>query len=491
MTFAYYNRLNPTRPHNYSKLIVQKQESITIIATESISVVYVYWPTAPRHSHSCSFLRLRSADKKPLTTLLFLTDDPYNDLSMNLAELTIDEQMEYLVKGAAEVINMEELRDKLETSANNRKALTVKVGFDPTAPDLHLGHTVLLRKMRHFQELGHRVVFLIGDFTGLIGDPSGRNKTRPPMTREEVVQNAETYKNQVFKILDPESTVIDFNSRWLGDLTSEDFVKLCAKYTVARILERDDFTKRMNDQQPISIHELLYPLAQAYDSVFLKADFELGGTDQKFNLLVGRDIQREYGLPPQVLLMTPILEGLDGVEKMSKSLGNYVGINEPPQEIYGKIMSISDELMWRYYDLLTDLHPAAITDLKRQVEDGTAHPMKVKGDLASRVVADFHSPQAAKEAEQHFSRIFRQRENPEEMPAFRINSYGKDVQVTNIIVQVQFASSKSEARRLVKQGGVAIDGEKITDPMHSIPPDQVSTFVLKVGKRKFAKIHLE
>jgi tyrosyl-tRNA synthetase len=345
--------------------------------------------------------------------------------------------------------------------------------------------------MRHFQDLGHRVIFLIGDFTGLIGDPSGRNKTRPPMTKEEVLENAETYKAQVFKILDPEKTLIDFNSRWLGSLTSEDFVKLCAKYTVARILERDDFTKRMKEQQPISIHELLYPLAQAYDSVFLKADFELGGTDQKFNLLVGRDIQREYGLPPQVLLMTPILEGLDGVEKMSKSLNNYVGISEAPQEIFGKIMSISDDLMWRYYELLTDLSLNEISRLKQAVAEGDAHPMQVKGELAFRVVTDFHSTESAKEAEQHFSRIFRQKENPEEMPVFRINSSDQGAQVTDIIVQVQFAPSKSEARRLVKHGGVSVDGEKITDPTHSIDPEELSDFVLKVGKRKFAKIHLD
>jgi tyrosyl-tRNA synthetase len=405
--------------------------------------------------------------------------------------MTIEEQLAYLVKGSAEVINEVELRQKLEISRDSGKALTVKVGFDPTAPDLHLGHTVLLRKMRHFQDLGHKVIFLIGDFTGLIGDPSGRNKTRPPMTREEVLENAETYKVQVFKILDAEKTVIDFNSRWLGALTSEELIRLCAKYTVARILERDDFTKRMKEQQPISIHELLYPLAQAYDSVFLEADFELGGTDQKFNLLVGRDIQREYGLPPQVLLMTPILEGLDGVEKMSKSLANYVGINEAPQEIYGKIMSISDELMWRYYELLTELTPAELDVLKRNVAKGVAHPMRVKGDLASRIIRDFHSASSAKEAEDHFNRIFRQRENPEEMPEFRVRSSEGVAQVTDIIVQVQFASSKSEARRLVKNGGVSLDGEKVVDPRCLINAAEHAEFVLKVGKRKFAKIHLE
>jgi len=345
--------------------------------------------------------------------------------------------------------------------------------------------------MRHFQDLGHRVIFLIGDFTGLIGDPSGRNKTRPPMTRDEVLENAETYKAQVFKILDPEQTIVDFNSRWLGKLTSGDFVRLCSKYTVARILERDDFTKRMKEQQPISIHELLYPLAQAYDSVFLKADFELGGTDQKFNLLVGRDIQREYGLPPQVLLMTPILEGLDGVEKMSKSLGNYIGINEAPEEIYGKVMSISDELMWRYYDLLTDLSPDDIAALQQNVANGNAHPMKVKRDLAFRIVNDFHSSDSARAAEQHFSRVFRKRENPEEMSVFRIDTETQGARITEIIVQVQFAPSKSEARRLVQQGGVSIEGEKVTDPNQSIDPEELPEFVLKVGKRKFARIKMK
>ena len=409
---------------------------------------------------------------------------------MDLAGLTIEEQMSYLIKGSAEVINEEELRRKLEMSRDAGKKLTVKVGFDPTAPDLHLGHTVLLRKMRHFQDLGHRVIFLIGDFTGLIGDPSGRNKTRPPMTREEVLENAETYKAQVFKILDPEATVIDFNSRWLGALSSEDLIRLCARYTVARMLERDDFTKRLKQQQPISIHELLYPLAQAYDSVFLEADFELGGTDQKFNLLVGRDIQREYGLPPQVLLMTPILEGLDGIEKMSKSLDNYVGINEPPQEIYGKIMSISDELMWRYYELLTDMTPQELDSLKETVKEGATHPMKAKGDLAVRIIQDFHSASAAEEAEEHFNRVFRQRENPEEMLEFRINAAEEGTQVTDIIVKVNFAPSKSEARRLVKNGGVSVDGERIVDPRHSIDVKEHADFVLKVGKRKFAKIHL-
>jgi len=405
-------------------------------------------------------------------------------------DLTIEEQMAYLTKGAAEVITEDELRQKLTWSAKTGTKLTVKVGFDPTAPDLHLGHTVLIRKMKHFQDLGHRVVFVIGDFTGLIGDPTGRNKTRPAMTREEILVNAETYKTQVFKILDPEKTVIDFNSRWLGELNAEDFIRLCGRYTVARMLERDDFSKRMASQQPISIHELIYPLAQAYDSVYLKADFEMGGTDQKFNLLVGRDIQREYGQVPQVLLMVPILEGLDGVEKMSKSLGNYVGITEPPEEMYGKLMSTTDELMWRYYTLLTDRTPAEIAGLQEQVKTGALHPMKAKASLAFEIVQGFHSLEAAKAAEEHFDRVFRQREDPEEMPLFQIESPGGTLLLTDVIAQVEFANSKSEARRLIKQGGVSINGEKVSDPAFELVSGSLGEFVLRVGKRKFGRIRV-
>lgn len=402
--------------------------------------------------------------------------------------MTIDEQVEYLVKGAAEVITIEDLRKKLVLSEKEQRPLRVKVGFDPTAPDLHVGHTVLIRKMKHFQDLGHEVIFLIGDFTGLIGDPTGRNKTRPPMTREEVLENAETYKSQVFKILDPEKTVVDFNSRWLGNLGSEEFIRLCAKYTVARILERDDFAKRMASQQPISIHELMYPLAQAYDSVFLKADFELGGTDQKFNLLVGRDIQREYGIEPQVLLMMPILEGLDGIEKMSKSLNNYIGITERPEEIYGKVMSISDDLMWRYYELLTDRTPQEVAILKNEVASGKIHPMAAKGDLARQIVNDFHSPSEAEEAESHFRQVFQKKENPDEIPVFFVATEDTNLSLADIMVQVGFAPSKGQARRLVQQGGVSLDGEKISDPLLSL---ETGEFILKVGKRKFGKVHLK
>ncbi len=404
--------------------------------------------------------------------------------------MTIDEQITYLLKGTAETISKEELRRKLKKSGKSNTPLTVKVGFDPTAPDLHLGHTVLLRKMKHFQDLGHRVIFLIGDFTGLIGDPSGRSKTRPALTREEVLENAETYKQQVFHILDPEKTIIDFNSRWLSSLSSEDWIRLCGRYTVARMLERDDFSKRMAANQPISVHELLYPLAQAYDSVVLEADFELGGTDQKFNLLVGRDIQREYGQEPQVLLMTPVLEGLDGVEKMSKSLGNYVGINEAPEEIYGKLMSISDSLMWRYYEVLTDFPESKIEKLKSEVDSGTQHPMKVKSSLAFEIAKDLHSEKAAREAADHFSRVVQQGQQPEEIPIFEIRSEGSPISIPELICQVHFASSKSDARRLVRQGGVSIDDMRIDDPTHRFSPEEKAEFVLRVGKRQFGRIKL-
>ena len=411
--------------------------------------------------------------------------------SMSREEMTFEEQAAYLLKGVTEVISEEELLQKLTKCEETGQELTVKVGFDPSAPDLHVGHTVLLRKMKHFQDLGHRVIFLIGDFTGRIGDPSGRNKTRPPLTQEEVLENAETYKEQVFKILDPEKTVIELNNRWLGSLSSEEWIHLCGKYTVARMLERDDFQKRMAAQQPVSIHEFLYPLAQAYDSVFLKADVELGGTDQKFNLLVGRDIQREFGQQPQVLMMTPLLEGLDGVDKMSKSLGNHIGINESPQEIYGKVMSTSDQQMWHYYELLTDLSQDQIRKLKSDVESGSLHPMKAKAELACGMVSDFHSKADAREAQEHFVRVFQQREEPEEMPTFSVRCSGKAVALVDVIAQVDLASSKSEARRLIRQGAVSVDGQKIENSTHQLDPSAKASFVLRVGRRKFGRIHLE
>jgi tyrosyl-tRNA synthetase len=323
----------------------------------------------------------------------------------------VDEQLTYLKKGAAEIIREAELRAKLEKSRAADKPLRVKLGMDPTAPDLHLGHTVVLRKLKHFQDLGHTAIFLIGDFTGMIGDPTGRSATRPPLSREQIEQNAETYKAQVFKILDPEKTVVDFNRRWMGAFTADDFVRLMAKYTVSQLLEREDFHKRFQEEKPISVHELLYPLVQGYDSVALEADVELGGTDQKFNLLVGRELQRAYGQESQVVLTTPILEGLDGVQKMSKSLGNAIGIHEPPLEMYGKLMSISDEMMWRYYELLTDVQVAEIEKMKRET-----HPMQAKKDLARRIVADFYSPEAAATAGEDWAKLRERELQREKLP---------------------------------------------------------------------------
>ncbi len=387
--------------------------------------------------------------------------------------MLIEEQIAYLTKGAVDVVTPEAIKKKLES----KKTLKVKVGFDPSAPDIHLGHTVLMRKMKHFQDLGHDVVFLIGDFTGLIGDPTGKSKTRPVLTREEILQNAETYKEQVFKILDPVKTIVDFNSRWLGALGSEGFIRLASRYNVARMLERDDFKKRYGSQQPIAIHEFLYPLAQAYDSVFLEADFELGGTDQLFNLLVGRDIMPKYDLEPQVVLTTPLLEGLDGVDKMSKSLGNYVGVNEPPADMFGKLMSISDELMWKYYELLTDLSLAQIEALK-----AGGDPMSTKMGLARRIITDFHSKEAADEAQLHFDSVIRNKEAPGEMPEHRA---AVPLQLSRLMTDAALAGSRSEARRLIQQGAVSIDGEKVSEDREIAGgPD----FVLKVGKRRYARI---
>src|SRR5499427_4474598 len=324
----------------------------------------------------------------------------------------VDEQIAYIKKGSAEIIRESDLRAKLERSRTSGKPLRVKLGMDPTAPDLHLGHTVVLRKLKHFQDLGHTIIFLIGDFTGMIGDPTGRSATRPPLTREQIEQNAETYKTQVFKILDPVKTVIDFNSRWFSKFSAEDFIRLTAKYTVSQVLEREDFHKRFREEKPIAVHELIYPLAQGYDSVALEADVELGGTDQKFNLLVGRELQRAYGQESQIVLTTPILEGLDGVNKMSKSLGNAVGIHEPPLEMYGKIMSISDEMMWRYYELLTDVSSASVAQMKQDAASGKAHPMQLKKDLARMLVADCHSSEWARQADKDWAKQFQTNERP-------------------------------------------------------------------------------
>ena len=371
--------------------------------------------------------------------------------------MNIDEQLAYLTKGAEETIRVEELRAKLERSARTGKPLRVKVGFDPTAPDIHLGHTVVIRKMKHFQDLGHTVIFLIGDFTGLIGDPSGQNVTRKPMTPEQVAANAETYKKQVFKILHPEKTVVDFNSRWLGALTGRDWLTLCSKYTVARMLERDDFSKRLKEQRPIAIHELLYPLAQAYDSVALEVDVELGGTDQKFNLLVGRTIQQEYGQESQVIMTMPILEGLDGVQKMSKSLGNYVGINEPPAEMFGKLMSISDDLMWRYFELLTDL-PSRETDARRiAVRTGSLRPIDMKKTLARLVVSDFHGEEAARKAEHRFEVEVQRKSVSEFVESYSPCSLRQPIELFRFLVGRGIFSSNSEAQRKIKEGAIYVD----------------------------------
>ncbi len=376
----------------------------------------------------------------------------------------VEEQLTYLKKGAAEMIREADLCAKLEKSRATGKPLRVKLGMDPTAPDLHLGHTVVLRKLKHFQDLGHTAIFLIGDFTGMIGDPTGRSATRPPLSREQVEQNAETYKAQVFKILDPKKTVIDFNRRWMGAFTADDFVRLMAKYTVSQLLEREDFHKRFQEEKPISVHELLYPLVQGYDSVALEADVELGGTDQKFNLLVGRELQRAYGQESQVVLTTPILEGLDGVQKMSKSLGNAIGIHEPPLEMYGKVMSISDAMMWRYYELLTDVQVAEIEKMKVE-----AHPMQAKKELARRIVADFHSAEAGAKAGEDWAKQFQNDEVPEDaeevvitLPQIKgeLSTSGvMTVRLDILLVLCGLAESVTEAARKLKQGAVRVDNK--------------------------------
>jgi tyrosyl-tRNA synthetase len=390
--------------------------------------------------------------------------------------MTIDEQLAYLRKGMAEIIREEDLRERLVTAAKEGRPLRVKAGFDPTAPDLHLGHTVLIRKMKHFQDCGHTVIFLIGDMTGLIGDPTGRNITRPPMTREAIAQNAETYKSQVFKILDPAKTEVRFNSQWLEPLQWMDAVKLASKYTVARILERDDFAKRLKEGVPISMHELLYPLAQGYDSVALKADVELGGTDQKFNLLVGRELQKDFGQPQQIVGTMPLLEGLDGVNKMSKSLGNYIGITEPPEVMFRKTMQVSDDLMWRYYLLLTDKTESEIAGMK-----GGLHPMEAKTALGKQIVADFHSPEDAERAAEVFAKVVRRKEVPEDIPEVPLpEGCTKDgaVRIDKLLARVGLADSVTDATRKIKAGAVEINGERVKD----LAVPQSSEMVIQVGK---------
>ncbi len=417
---------------------------------------------------------------------------------MKTIRRSVEEQYTYLRKGCVEIIQENELKAKLERSLRSDKPLRVKTGFDPTAPDIHLGHTVLIRKMKHFQDMGHDVIFLIGDFTGLIGDPSGQSTTRPAMTREQINRNAETYKSQIFKILDPEKTIIDFNSRWLGSLTSFDIIKLTSKYTVARILERDDFSNRLKNGQPISLHEILYPIMQAYDSVALEADVELGGTDQKFNLLVGRDIQREFHQEPQIVMTMPLLEGLDGIEKMSKSLDNYVGITEPPNEIYGKIMSISDPLMFRYYELLTDIPLPQIKDWRKEVQEEKINPKDLKSELAKLIVTDFWSKKEAESVAQEFERVFKQKKTPEDL-ALSISekikvSDSSNVEIRELIdflVNQDIFPSRGEAKRIIRQGGFYIEGRRIEDLESKIDLSKKKRFDLKIGKKKFYRIDIE
>jgi tyrosyl-tRNA synthetase len=402
----------------------------------------------------------------------------------------VAEQLAYLKKGAAEVIPEAELTAKLEKSLKTGKPLRAYLGVDPTAPDLHLGHTVVLRKLKHFQDLGHTAVFLIGDFSAMIGDPTGVSETRPPLTREQVDANARTYLEQVYKILDREKTEVRYNSEWLSKMSAEDIVRLCSHYRLARMLEREDFRSRLQNNQPISVHELLYPLLTAVDAVKLQSDVELGATEQKFNLLVHREIQREYGLPGQAILTMPILVGLDGSRKMSKSLGNYVGITEAPGEIFGKIMSIPDELMWPYYELVTDRTPQEIAALKKEVSGGALHPMDAKMRLAQEVIADFHGEAAASKAAENFQRVFRDRQAPVESAIEKLPR-GPAKKLTALLVDLKMAPSKAEGERLIKQKAVEIDGVTIDDPRKDIDLSKPAEFLIRAGKKKFVRIVVE
>src|SRR6266404_2018747 len=426
----------------------------------------------------------------------------------------VDEQLAYLKKGVAEIIRETDLKAKLEESRKTGKPLRAKLGVDPTAPDLHLGHTVVIRKLKHFQDMGHTAVFLIGDFTALVGDPTGQSETRPPLSREQVDANSKTYLEQVFKILDPKKTEVRRNSEWLDTLTSYDIVRLCAKYRVARMLEREDFRTRLENELPISMHELLYPLIVAYDSVMLKADVELGATEQKFNLLMGREIQREYGQESQVCVTMPILVGTDGQRKMSKSLGNYVGITEAPDEMFGKLMSISDELMWTYWELVTDRTESWIAEIRKTVEEGKTHPMDVKMRLAQEIISQFHGRDAAKQAEQNFQRVFRNREAPEEIPEIRLKRGPDGVHATlpktgviaeemtlplsgtsekwsRILGLLEQVPSASEAERVMKQGGFEIDGVPVEDPTCKLNLEQPGSYRVRFGKKKFLRVVVE
>ena len=394
-------------------------------------------------------------------------------------------QMELLMRGAAEVISEEELKKKVERSIKEDKPLRVKAGFDPTAPDLHLGHTVLLQKMKQFQDLGHEAIFLIGDFTGMIGDPTGKNDTRPVLTPEQVQVNAKTYLEQVGKVLDLSKTTVEFNSTWMSKMTSAGMIQLAGRYTVARMLERDDFHKRFKEQRPISVHEFLYPLVQGYDSVALKADVELGGTDQKFNLLVGRELQKEYGQEPQALVMMPLLEGTDGVNKMSKSLGNYIGINDPAKDIFGKVMSISDLMMFKYYELLSDLPTADVYKLRDDVSEGRVHPMAAKKALAEELAARYHGPEAGKAAREEFESRFSRKETPDEIPDAAVEWDGDTMPLAKVMAKAGVVESVGEGKRLIKQGGVELDGTKAMDPEVRVAP---GTYTIKAGKRRYVRV---
>jgi tyrosyl-tRNA synthetase len=396
----------------------------------------------------------------------------------------VTEALRLIKRGTEEILLESELVERLQSG----RRLRIKAGFDPTAPDLHLGHTVLINKLRQFQDLGHEVLFLIGDFTGMIGDPTGKNSTRPPLSRDEVIENARTYENQIYKILDPEKTLVMFNSSWMGEMRATELIQLAATHTVARMLERDDFSKRYKSGQPIAIHEFLYPLIQGYDSVAMRADVELGGTDQKFNLLVGRELQKLKGQAPQVVITMPLLEGTDGVNKMSKSLGNYIGIDEPPDEMFGKLMSISDTLMWRYFDLLSFKQPEVIAVMKRSVDEG-ANPRDIKFELAREIVSRFHGgPKAGDAAMQNFIARFQQREMPADMSEIELAGNGKGLALPRVLKEAGLTASTSEALRLIKQGGVRIDGEKAEDPALEISPGQARVF--QVGKRKFVRVRV-
>jgi len=414
----------------------------------------------------------------------------------------VEEQLAYIKKGAAEIIHERELRERLEQSLKTGKPLRVKAGFDPTAPDLHVGHTVLIRKLKHFQDLGHTVIFLIGDFTGMIGDPTGRTVTRPPLTRADIDRNAETYKAQVFKILDSQKTVVDFNSRWFSKMSAEDFIRLAAKFTVSQMLEREEFHKRFQEERPIAIHELLYSICQGYDSVALEADVELGGTDQKFNLHMGRTLQKDYGQPSQIILTMPILEGTDGVQKMSKSYGNYIGISEPPQEIYGKVMSVSDDLMWRYYELLTDVKAAEIDQMKADAAAGKQHPMELKKTLARRIVQDFHGEQAARQADENWAKQFQKDQVPDleiiekSVTKYRTTKEGEvpgtiTWRLDKLLQDVGLVSSASEGSRKIKEkGAVHLNGlEPGTPSMNNEQSYFPAELTIRVG-RKYAKVRL-